>query len=48
MKCTTSNPQQETITSTTTATRGDEAVMYEEMSNLHGNKPITSVSDTPA
>ena len=26
----------------------DEAVMYEEVSNLHGNKPSKSVSDTPA
>ena len=48
MKCTASNPQQETITSTTTTARGDEAVIYEEMSNLHGNKPSASVSDTPA
>ena len=48
MKCTASNPQQETITSTTTTARGDEVVMYEEVSNLYGNKPSTSVSDTPA
>ena len=47
MKCTASNPQ-ETITSTATATRGDEAVRYEEVSNLHRNNPSTSVSDTPA
>ena len=46
MKCTTSNPQQETIACTTSTARGDEAVMYEEVSNLHGNKPSTSVSDT--
>ena len=49
IKHTANNPQQETITSTTTtASWGDEVVMYEEVSNLHGNKPSTSVSDTPA
>ena len=47
MQCTASNPQQETITSTTTTAREDEAVMYEEVSNLHGNKLSTSVSGTP-
>ena len=47
IQCTASNPQQEMITSTTIAARGDEPVMYEEVSNLHRNKPSTSVSDTP-
>ena len=42
---TANSPQQETITSTTTAARGDEAVAYEEVSNVHGNKPNTSISD---
>ena len=34
------------ITSTTTAARGDEAVTYEEVSNVCGNKPNASISDT--
>ena len=40
------NPQQEMITSTTTTARGDEAVTYEEMSNVCGNEPNASISDT--
>ena len=52
MQCT---PEQRKITtsySTTvaTTTRGDTAVNYEEVTNLHGNKPSTSntIVDTPA
>ena len=43
--------QQGTLTTTTTTAKGDsEAGMYEEVNNLHGNRPIasTSISDTPA
>ena len=46
MKCTASNPQQETITSTTTTARGDEAVMYEEASNLDGSSLKQDVQST--
>ena len=46
MKCTASNPQQETITSTTTTARGDEAVMYEEVINLDGSKARCSKHDS--
>ena len=45
---TANNPQQETITSTTTAARGDEAVTYEKVSNVRRNKPNASISDTLA
>ena len=40
-------PIVQVATSTTTTARGDEAELYEEVSNFHGNKPSTSVSDTP-
>ena len=46
MQCTASNPQQEMITSTTTTARGDEAVMYEEVSNLNGSKAGCSKHDS--
>ena len=48
VQCTASTPGQRvqrTLTTTTTTARGDEAVIY---INLHGNKPSTSISDTPA
>ena len=43
---TASNPQQEAITSTTTTARGDEAVKYEEVSNLDGSKARCSKHDS--
>ena len=48
-------PEQRKITTSTsttavTTTRGDAEsdVNYEEVTNLHGNKPSTSIVDTPA
>ena len=45
MQHTANNPQQQM---STTIAGDDTAVTYEEVSNVHGNKPSTSISDTPA
>ena len=37
-----------TNTTIATTARGNAGVTYEEVTYLHGNKPSTSITDTPA
>ena len=44
LQCTANNPRKGMIASIVTGE--DTAVTYEEVSNIRGNKPSTSISDT--